>query len=262
VVADQLEPARAIVVLSGRVPFRAMEAASIYRAGWAPEVWLTTEARTPEEVALDRLGIQVISGEAYNRAVLERLGVPARAIRVLSGDVWNTVDEVRLVARELGAGGADRVILVTSKTHSRRVRATWSAVAGSSSRDSHRPLRARGAVRHPAVVATHPGRAPGVMGGVRTDERVGGLPAAARSAAKVTDLGIRLREGRVLLRKDRGGAHPVDQVFGRLRPRKPVEAHTPVLRNRLDHLLAEWRRHRARDTLRGYRYSPGSTANS
>jgi uncharacterized SAM-binding protein YcdF (DUF218 family) len=134
VVADELEPARAIVVLSGRIPFRAMEAASIYRAGWAPEVWLTTEARTPEEAALDRLGIQVVRGEAYNREVLERLEVPARAIRVVRGDVWNTVDEVRLVALELGVGGADRVILVTSKTHSRRVRATWSAVAGSSSR--------------------------------------------------------------------------------------------------------------------------------
>ncbi len=133
VVADPLEPARAIVVLSGRIPFRAMEAAALFRAGWAPEVWLTAEARTPEEAALGRLGITMLRGEAYNREVLERLEVPARAIRVLSGEVWNTVDEVRLVARELGAGGADRVILVTSKAHSRRVRATWSAVAGASS---------------------------------------------------------------------------------------------------------------------------------
>lgn len=138
VVADPLEPGRAIVVLSGRVPFRAMEAASIYRAGWAQEVWLTTEARTPEELALDRLGIQVVRGDAYNREVLERLGVPARAIRVLGDNVWNTVDEVRLVARELSAGGADRVILVTSKTHSRRVRATWAAVVGASPRASVR----------------------------------------------------------------------------------------------------------------------------
>ena len=133
VVADPLEPARAIVVLSGRIPFRAMEAASLYHAGWAPEVWLTTEARTPEEAAVSQLGIRVTRAEAYNREVLERLEVPARAIRVLSGDVWNTVDEMRLVARELGAVGADRVILVTSKTHTRRVRATWGAVAGSSS---------------------------------------------------------------------------------------------------------------------------------
>ncbi len=134
VVADPLEPARAVVVLSGRVPFRALEAASIYRQGWAPEIWLTREVRTPEELALERLGVPVIRGEAYNRAVLEHLGVPPEAIRLLDRSIQNTADEVRLIAGELGRNGADRVILVTSKTHSRRVRATWSALVGDAPR--------------------------------------------------------------------------------------------------------------------------------
>jgi uncharacterized SAM-binding protein YcdF (DUF218 family) len=133
-VADPLDQGRAIVVLSGRVPFRAMEAASIYPAGWAPEVWLTKEARTPEELALSRLRVEVVRGEAYNREVLERLGVPARAIRLPDDSAWNTTDEMRLVARERVAGGARSVILVTSKVPTRRVRATWSAVVGSSPR--------------------------------------------------------------------------------------------------------------------------------
>ena len=134
VVADPLEPARAIVVLSGRVPFRAIEAASIYRQKWAPEVWLTKEVRAAEDVALEKLGVRVIPKDAYNREVLERLGVPSNAIRTLEDGVWNTVDETRLVARELRANGAERVILVTSKTHSRRVRATWSEIIGASPR--------------------------------------------------------------------------------------------------------------------------------
>ena len=131
-VADPLEPARAIVVLSGRAPFRAMEAASIYKGGWATEVWLTKEVRTAEELALDRLGVTVVRGEVYNREVLERLGVKPGAIRVLGDGVWNTVDEMRLVAGELGRDGGDRVIVVTSKVHSRRVRATWAAIVGAS----------------------------------------------------------------------------------------------------------------------------------
>jgi uncharacterized SAM-binding protein YcdF (DUF218 family) len=134
VVADPLEPASAIVVLSGRVPFRAMEAASIYGQGWARQVWLTKEVRTPEELALDRLGVPVVRGDAYNREVLQRLGVPPGAVHALGGRVQNTVDEVRLVAGELTRNGGDRVILVTSKTHSRRVRATWSAIVGASPR--------------------------------------------------------------------------------------------------------------------------------
>jgi uncharacterized SAM-binding protein YcdF (DUF218 family) len=133
-VADELEPAKAVVVLSGQVPFRAMEAASIYQAGLAPEVWLTREVVGPEEQALARLGVPVVRGDAYNRAVLERLGVKPEAIRVLAAGVWNTVDEMRLIAAELGRGGGDRVIIVTSKAHSRRVRATWSAIVGASPR--------------------------------------------------------------------------------------------------------------------------------
>jgi len=131
-VADALEPAKAIVVLSGRVPFRAMEAASIYREGLAPEVWLTREVVGPEEQALARLGVAVVRGDAYNRAVLERLGVKPEAIHVLAASVWNTVDEMRLVAAELDRAGGNRVIIVTSKVHSRRVRATWDAIVGAS----------------------------------------------------------------------------------------------------------------------------------
>ena len=131
-VADPLEPAKAIVVLSGRVPFRAMEAAAIYGDGLAPEVWLTNEAISPEEQALGRMGVAVVRGEAYNREVLERLGVKPEAIRLLGDSVWNTADEVRLIAAELRRVGGDRVIIVTSKVHSRRVRATWAAIVGAS----------------------------------------------------------------------------------------------------------------------------------
>ena len=60
--------------------------------------------------------------------------MPPGAVRVLGDGVWNTVDEVRLIAAELGRDGADRVIIVTSKAHSRRVRATWSAIVGRSPR--------------------------------------------------------------------------------------------------------------------------------
>ena len=41
IVEDPLEKANAIVVLSGRMPMRAREAAALYREGWAPQVWVT-----------------------------------------------------------------------------------------------------------------------------------------------------------------------------------------------------------------------------
>ena len=130
VLADPLEPAQAVVVLGGHMPVRAMEAASIYRERWAREVWLTRGPTEPEELMLRKLDIPVVREEFYNREVLGRLGVPADAIRLLDDPVRNTAEEVRRIAQELARVGGDRVILVTSKAHSRRVRATWRALLG------------------------------------------------------------------------------------------------------------------------------------
>jgi len=70
-VADQLENAQAIVVLSGHLPVRAMEGASIYRQGWAPEVWITKVLRPGRDSALAMLGVRITEEEIYNRQVLE-----------------------------------------------------------------------------------------------------------------------------------------------------------------------------------------------
>jgi uncharacterized SAM-binding protein YcdF (DUF218 family) len=134
VVEDPLAPARAVVVLGGHVPFRPMEAATIYRQGWAPEVWITRGAQEAEQTALRQLAIEVPLEEVYSRAVLERLGVPPAGIRVLSEPAENTAAEVRVIARELQRVGGGAVILVTSRPHNRRVRATWRALVGESPR--------------------------------------------------------------------------------------------------------------------------------
>jgi uncharacterized SAM-binding protein YcdF (DUF218 family) len=98
VVADPLEPAPSIAVFGSDVAPRAIEAAAIYRQGFAREVWLTN-----------------IPEYARGRAVLEGLGVPPNSIRVLDGRNTNTADEIRAVAGQLKASGHDRVILVASK---------------------------------------------------------------------------------------------------------------------------------------------------
>ena len=131
VVADPLEPASAIVVLSGGAPYRAIEAAQIFRGGWAPEVWITRPPREAEEV-MARLGLRIDFGdESSSRLILERLGVPPSAVTTLLPPVRNTAEEVTGIAAELARRRGDRVIIVTSKAHTRRVRATWRVVVGS-----------------------------------------------------------------------------------------------------------------------------------
>jgi len=114
VVDDTLQPARAIVVLSGLIPFRAMEAAEIYRQGWAPEVWLFKDDPAGASKAFASLGIQRITEAEYNQRVLERLGVPKAAIRLPDPLATNTQNEFEFLREELRRQGGDRVILETS----------------------------------------------------------------------------------------------------------------------------------------------------
>ena len=131
IVSDTLAPARAIAVMRGGYPFRAIEAAVIYGQGWAPEIWLTRTCADAAGEALRRLGIRAGTEDDMNRKLLvERLGVPADAVRLLLGTVTSTTDEVKPVADELRNVGGGAVIIVTSKSHTRRVRATWRAVVG------------------------------------------------------------------------------------------------------------------------------------
>ena len=130
VVEDTLQPARAIVVLSGLVPYRAMEAAEIFRQGWAPEVWLFKDDPRGGDRELAKLGIHHVTEEEYDQQVLERLGVPPAAIRLLDPPATNTENEFEVLSAELRRQGGDRVILVTSPVHTRRVKAIWRRVAG------------------------------------------------------------------------------------------------------------------------------------
>jgi hypothetical protein len=66
-VDDPLEPAKAVVVFGGHVPFRAMEAADIFRKGLATEVWLTQGALHAEENEMIKLGVHVIPEHEYSR---------------------------------------------------------------------------------------------------------------------------------------------------------------------------------------------------
>ncbi len=130
VVDDPVERAVAIAVLGGGFPFRAVEAASLYRQGWAGEVWVPRSGDPEREAALIRLGFEPSHEHDSSVGVLRAQGVRPGAIRVLPGLAQNTAQELRLVAEELGRRGGGAVILVTSKPHSRRVQATWRLLAG------------------------------------------------------------------------------------------------------------------------------------
>ena len=66
-----------MVVLNGDTPWRADEGARLYRAGVAPEIWLTTDPRS------GAMGSD--AGTASNVRRLVTRGVPRDVIHVLLG---------------------------------------------------------------------------------------------------------------------------------------------------------------------------------
>jgi uncharacterized SAM-binding protein YcdF (DUF218 family) len=128
VVEDPLAPADVIVVLSGEMPERAIEAAELYRQGMASEVWISQPESPAAELA--KLNINYLGEDFYSQKVLLALGVPADSIRILDQPAANTEAEVDEIANDLRADGKTSVIIVTSKPHTRRVRAIWRRRAG------------------------------------------------------------------------------------------------------------------------------------
>jgi uncharacterized SAM-binding protein YcdF (DUF218 family) len=123
VVEDTLGKVRAIAVLSGGMPLRAMEAAKLYREGYAPEIWLTHSAEPA--ATLGEMGIPFAGEDYYNTRILIHEGVPSGAIRVLDPPIVNTADEINAIAAALAKERDHTAILVTTKAHTRRVRLLW-----------------------------------------------------------------------------------------------------------------------------------------
>lgn len=134
VIEDPLEPASAIVVLSGEIPFRALEAAGLYREKWAQKVVLTRGIRSKQDYAIEALGLTPTEQHIFNREILLRSGVPSASIVVLPRGIDNTLDELKTVTRELAPHPGAILIIVTSKVHTRRVAKIWNYLTRASSK--------------------------------------------------------------------------------------------------------------------------------
>jgi uncharacterized SAM-binding protein YcdF (DUF218 family) len=116
-VQDSLQECTTVVVLNGDPPFRVEEAADIYRAIHAREIWLTADPASG-----DRRGD---AGTRWNARGLVELGVPSAAIHVVPGAARGTRAELAAVAAELARLHRPCAVAVTSPLHTRRAKMTW-----------------------------------------------------------------------------------------------------------------------------------------
>lgn len=117
---DPLQRADAIFVLAGTRMERPLEAADLYLQGWAPRIVLTQEVPDTGIVALRRRGFDLPDSAEFAREMMVRVGVPPTAIEILPGIHDSTAHEADTFRRVAESRHWSRVIVVTSKFHTRR----------------------------------------------------------------------------------------------------------------------------------------------
>jgi len=119
---DPLEKSDAIVILAGARVERWLEGVDLYRAGWAPRLVISPGRMEDAEVRIRSMGIRFPSDAELARDAVVQMKVPESAVDMLPGSLDNTAQEAAAV-RDLALWRHwQRVIVVTSKYHTRRAR--------------------------------------------------------------------------------------------------------------------------------------------
>jgi len=129
IVQDDTHQADALVVLSGSVPDRILEAVDLYQAHLAPRIILTREQPLPGLAALRARGATLPEHHEQNISIAEQLGVPADAIAVMPTATSSTLAEAKALVAYLKEQNVHSILLVTSKAHARRARLTFRTLA-------------------------------------------------------------------------------------------------------------------------------------
>lgn len=121
VIEDPLQKADAVIVLGGTMYERPLEAVDLYKEGWAPRLYLFREIADWGEQVLAERNIPYTRSVDLQIEVMRRLGVPPEAIGVLN-EANSTADEAEHALQLVTKERLTRLIVITSKQHTRRAR--------------------------------------------------------------------------------------------------------------------------------------------
>jgi len=132
VVDDPLESADAVVVLNTGLEYypRLIQAAEIYTAGVVDYVVINGNRKTDVIRRLEAEGFRpCCSWYANSLQVLRMYGVPEeKVIPISAEDAYDTISEARAVGWEIRTRNWQRIVVTTSKFHTRRARHIWKMV--------------------------------------------------------------------------------------------------------------------------------------
>lgn len=128
---DPLEHADVIYVLGGGWINRTLEAAQLYRDGYAPRILLSPDQKGEGQMELERHGGHFPTEPETARQVLtSQLHIPESAVELVSASVDNTAQEADLIRPQARAGRWSRIIIITECPATRRARFAFHRALG------------------------------------------------------------------------------------------------------------------------------------
>lgn len=122
VVEDPFTHADAALVLSGGPVPRALAARDLYLQGRVDRILIIPEPSNPFEAELLKLGLWDPSEPPWSERILIASGVPKEKVVFLPGPAEGTLQEAVLVKKSLKGKFPAQMVLVTSKSATRRAR--------------------------------------------------------------------------------------------------------------------------------------------
>ena len=122
VVDAPLQPADAIVVLAGARVERWLEGVELYREKLAPKLLVSSGRIEAAEEAVRARGIRFPREADLVKDAMVQLGVSASDIEIFPQSVDNTASEASMTRQIAASHNWRRLIVVTSKYHTRRTR--------------------------------------------------------------------------------------------------------------------------------------------
>ena len=120
VVKDELQPADAIVVLTGSTGDRMLQTSEIYKKGYADKVLIVNPYTQAQDLLLER-GVHLKSQAEISKEIGVERGIPEEHIIILPGDAQSTGDEAATIYSYLAENDhISKIILINSSYHSRR----------------------------------------------------------------------------------------------------------------------------------------------
>lgn len=124
----------AVIVLNTGVEYypRLIEAAGLYNQGYVKKIVINGNRKTDTLRRLEELGLEYCCPWYEDRLrILELYGIPREDVITISAeDVYDTITEANAVGDAITGKGISLVLIVTSKSHTKRAKHIWQHVIG------------------------------------------------------------------------------------------------------------------------------------